>query len=283
MSFEDLFPAIKPWIETLPGLGKTKIFGETTLLDVFAVFGAMHLVGVALLGGCSILLNLRFMGAGLIDATPARIERGLRIWLITGIVLALLSGLVMGTLTAGKVYSSAPFFSKMLALAAALIFSFGVSNSIARSDGAISRGAMVAAVIGMLFWFASFFVLAVTPVTNVSLFHLSTACYAILLIFGTNRTRVIAAATYVLLHGGVFVMYWIVGFNVGYDPSEQIWIDISMYAVLAGLAVVIALLAYELYKGRAGAAGPPARLIAFFSILAWITVAAGGRWIGFSP
>jgi uncharacterized membrane protein YbaN (DUF454 family) len=283
MTFEELFPALKPWVETLPALGNAKVFGDATLLDIFAVFGAGHLVGMALLGGCSILLNVRFMGAGLIDATPARIERGLRPWLVTGIVLAILTGLVMGTLTASKVFSSAPFFSKMLALASALIFSFGVTNSIAKADGAISRNAKVAAVIAMLLWFASFFVLVSTPVTNIGLFHLVTACYALLLIFGANRTRVIAAASYAALYGGVLVMFWIAGFNMGYEPSEQIYIDISMYAVIAGLIIVVVLLGYELRKGRAEAASPLARLIAFFSILTWITVATGGRWIGFSP
>ena len=39
----------------------------------------------------------------------------------------------------------------------------------------------------------------------------------------------------------------------------------------------------ELRKGNAQAASGPARMIALFSILTWVTVAAGGRWIGLSP
>src|SRR5262249_37656511 len=151
-----------------------------------------HLIGLAMLGGCSLLLNVRFMGAGLIAASPQRIEKTLRPWFIAGIALALLTGLVMGALNAGKLYASASFFSKMLALAAALIFSFGVTNSIAKADGTISRNALIATLFGMAFWLGSLFVFVSTPVTNVGLFHLTTACYAILLIFGSNRTRIIA-------------------------------------------------------------------------------------------
>lgn len=283
MTFQELFPGIQPWVDGLPQLGKLPLPFGGTLLDVFAVFGAAHLVGLAMLGGCSLLLSVRFMGAGFIAASPQRIERTLRAWFVAGIVLAVATGLVMGALTAGKLYDSASFLSKMLALTAALIFSFGVINSISKADGAISRNALIAAVVAMALWLGSLFVFVSTPVTNVGLFHLTTACYAILLIFGSNRTRIIAGATYVLLFGGVFLTYWIVGFNVGYDPSEQIYLDVSMYAVIAALVVVIVQFARELRKGRADAASPQARMIALFSVLAWVTVATGGRWIGLSP
>lgn len=279
MSFEELLPGIKDWVDSLPALGKTKLLFDIKLLDIFAVFGAAHLVGMALLGGCSILLNVRFMGAGLIDATPAKIEKALRPWFRIGLVIALLSGLVMGILTASKVYGSAAFFSKMIALAAALIFSFGVTNSIAKADGRISRDASIAAAVAILFWLGSLFVLVSTEVANVGLVQLTTGCYAILLIFGTNRTRIIAAAAYAVLFGGTYIMYWIVGFN-SYD---QVYLDISMYAIIAGLLIVAGLLFLELRKGNAQASSPLARIVALFSILTWITVATDGRWIGQSP
>jgi hypothetical protein len=37
----------------------------------------------------------------------------------------------------------------------------------------------------------------------------------------------------------------------------------------------------EIYKGKSDEATPTAKLIALFSVLCWVTVAAGGRWIGF--
>ncbi|HVY87687.1 MAG TPA: DUF6644 family protein [Hyphomonadaceae bacterium] len=279
MNFQQYLPGLQSWIETLPLLGKTKLLFGVTLLDIFALFGGMHLVGMALIGGCTILINVRFMGAGVIDATPQSMWKSLRPWVIVGVVLAIFSGLIMGALTASKLFQSNAFFAKMMALAAALIFSFGVTGSIARHEGKVSRNALIATVVALLLWVLSLFVFGSTEVTNVGLFHVVTACFAIVLVFGANQTRIIAAATYGVLYGGTYIMYWIVGFN----SFDQIYLDIARYAVILGFLVVAALLFLELRKNNALAASGPARMIALFSILTWVTVAAGGRWIGFSP
>lgn len=279
MSFEKIFPGFNDFVDQLPLLGKVNL-GFFTLLDIFALFGAMHLVGMALIGGCSLLMNVRFMGAGITSETPAQVEKGLRAWLWTGIALAVFSGLIMGALTASKLYGSSAFLSKMLGLIAAIVFSFGVTNSIAKNEGQVSRNALIATVIAMVIWAASILVFVSTEVVNVGLFHLITACYGMVLIFGSQRTRIIAVAAWILLYGGVFIMYWIVGFN-SYD---QIYLDISMWSMIVGLLVVLTLIFLEISrKDRVDSATPTARLIAVFSFLTWVTVAAGGRWIGFSP
>jgi hypothetical protein len=279
MNFEKIFPGLNDFFDQLPLLGKVNL-GFFTLLDIFALFGAMHLVGMALIGGCSILMNVRFWGAGVTAETPAQVEKNLRVWLWIGIGMALFSGLIMGALTSSKLYGSAAFFSKIMALIAAVTFSFGVTNSIARSDGAVSRNALIAAAVAMVFWAISLLVFLSTEVVNVGLFHVITACYGMVLIFGSRMNRIIAVATYAVLFGGVFVMYWIVGFN-SYD---QIYLDVSMWSMIIGLLVVLGLIFMELrQKDRVDSATPLARLIAVFSFLTWVTVAAGGRWIGFSP
>src|SRR5262249_42137806 len=153
-----------------PLLGKVNL-GFFTLLDIFALFGAMHLVGMALIGGCSILMNVRFWGAGITAETPAQVEKNLRIWLWVGIGLAIFSGLIMGALPSSKLYGSAAFFSKIMALIAAVTFSFGVTNSIAKSDGQVSRNALIAAIVAMVFWAISLLVFLTTEVVNVGLFH----------------------------------------------------------------------------------------------------------------
>jgi hypothetical protein len=73
-------------------------------------------------------------------------------------------------------------------------------------------------------------------------------------------------------------MYWVVGFNT-YEP---IFDEISRWIVIAATLVVMGLYGYEIYAGKAKAASPQAKLLALFSILIWVTVAAGGRWIGFA-
>ena len=109
-------------------------------------------------------------------------------------------------------------------------------------------------------------------------FHMIAAGYAILFIFGGKLSRVIGVATFAILFGGNFVMY----FFVGFDNPDQIWQDISKYSLMIGSIVLIGLLAYEIYVGKAETGSKLAKLIALCSILTWVTVAAGGRWIGFS-
>ena len=82
MDFSKLFPGAADWVASLP-----KTWPFSMWQDVYAPFGAIHLVGLALLGGCVILLNLRLMGAGLTEEQPSTLERNLRPWLITGFVL----------------------------------------------------------------------------------------------------------------------------------------------------------------------------------------------------
>jgi hypothetical protein len=273
MDFSKLFPGAAMWVEGLP-----KTWPFVYLQDVYAPFGALHLVGLALLGGCVILLNLRLLGAGLTEETPSSIERNLRPWLITGAVIAIGTGLIIGALNSSKLYYSPAFFAKMVSMLAALIFTFGVANSVAKADGQISNNAKIAAGIAFLVWLFALGVFSTAQGVNPGIFHVITAGYAILIIFGSKLSRLAGVIAFSVLFVGTFVMY----FFVGFDNPDQIYQDISRYALIAGSLILVGLLGYEIFRGKAEAASPLARMIALFSILSWVTVAAGGRWIGFS-
>jgi hypothetical protein len=275
MTFEDLFkgiPGSADFVTNMP-----KIWPISLLQDVYAPFGALHLVGLALMGGAMILLNLRLMGAGLVDETPSQIEKNTRPWFIIGLVIVLGTGIIIGMLNSDKLYKSVPFFVKIMSLIAACIFSFGVTSSIAKAEGKTSTGNLVAGAIAFLLWAFALGVFATDGISAPGLFHPVYAGYAILLIFG-QRTRWIAAAAFALLFGGQFLMYTIVGFNT-YEP---IFDQASTYIFIAATLVLMLLYGWEIYKGKAEGGTPLAKLIALFSVLTWVTVAAGGRWIGFA-
>ncbi|HEY7799387.1 MAG TPA: DUF6644 family protein [Hyphomonadaceae bacterium] len=272
MTFEKLFPGAADFVTGMPD-----IWPISMLQDVYAPFGALHLVGLGLMGGAVILLNLRLMGAGLTTEQPATLERNLRPWLITGLAIVLFTGIIIGMLNSDKLYKSVPFFSKMVSLLAALIFSFGVTSAVAKADGKTSTPVLIASGIAFLLWLLAIGVLGADSISAPGVIHVITAAYAILLIYGV-RTRWLAAAAYALFFGGVFVMYWIVGFN-NYDTIYE---TITYWSTVAGSLVVAALYGYEIYAGKAEASSPLAKLIALFSVLTWVTVAAGGRWIGFA-
>src|SRR5262245_30888707 len=109
IDFSQLFPEAKSWVDglnqTQPWATLDKINGPFSV----SIFGAFHLVGLALLGGTSLLLNLRVLGTGITDASLSATEKGIRPWLITGFLVVFITGLIMGTVNAGKLYSSPAF------------------------------------------------------------------------------------------------------------------------------------------------------------------------------
>ena len=275
MTFEDLFKGIPGAAEFVSGM--PKIWPISLLQDVYAPFGALHLVGLALMGGAVILLNLRLMGVGLTEEQPSTLERNLRPWFIIGLAIVLGTGIIIGMLNSDKLYKSVPFFVKIMSLIAACIFSFGVTSAVAKAEGKVTMPVIITSAVAFLIWAFALGTFSVDEISAPGLFHPLAAGYAILLIFGA-RTRWITAAAFALLFGGQFIMYWIVGFNT-YEP---VYDEISRGIMIAATLIMIALFGFEMYKGKADAATPLARLIALFSILTWVTVAAGGRWIGFA-
>ena len=275
MTFEEIFKNIPGSSEFVAGM--PKIWPISLLQDIYAPFGALHLVGLALMGGAVILLNLRLMGAGLKEEPLPQMERTTRPWFIAGLAIVLGTGIIIGMLNSEKLYNSVPFFIKMTSLLSACIFSFGVTNAIAKNDGRTSTGVLVAAGIAFLLWLLALGVLGSDEISAPGLFHPLSAGYAILIIFGV-RTRWLAAGAFALLFGGMFLMYWIVGFNT-YEP---VYDEISRWITVLGGLAFIGLFSWEVYQGRMEASTPTAKLMAMFSVLTWVTVAAGGRWIGFA-
>lgn len=272
MTFDQIFPGIADGVANIIRTWPFSVIG-----DVYAPFGAIHLIGLALLGGCVIIMNLRLLGAGLTDESPSTVEKNLRVWHIVGAAIVIGTGLVIGGLNAERLYTSAAFFVKMVSMVAALIFTFGVVNSIAKADGVISKKTMYwAAAAALLFLFAMG-VFATGDGLNPGTFYVIAAAYAVLIIFG-NRTRWIALAAFVLLFGSVVISYWIVGF-ASESMDLQTW---SIAASWIGGLLFVVLTAFEIYKQDATPGGRIARMIAVMSILSWVATAAGGRWIGFS-
>lgn len=275
MTFEDIFKGIPGAAEFVSGM--PKVWPVSLLQDVYAPFGALHLVGLALMGGAVILLNLRLMGAGLVDETPADIEKNTRPWFIIGLAIVLGTGIIIGMLNSDKLYKSVPFFIKIMSLIAACIFSFGVTNSIAKNEGKVSSSNLLWGGIAFVLWLVSLGVFATDAISSPGLFHPIYFGYAILLIFG-QKTRWLALGAFTLLFGGMFVMFWIAGFNT----YEDVYNQTAQYITIASAVILMALYGFEISKGNAAGGTPLAKALALFSILIWVTVAAGGRWIGFA-
>jgi hypothetical protein len=272
MDFAHFFPGAADWIHNL-GLTAPFVY----IRDLYAPFGAIHLVGLALLGGCVILTCLRLLGAGMVDQSSADVERNLRVWHIVGAAIVIGTGLVIGGLNAERLYTSQAFFVKMIAMLSALIFTFGVVNNIAKSDGKVSTTSMILGGIAMVIFLFAMGVFSIADGISPGTFHVLTAGFAVLLLFG-KRTRWIAGIGFLVMFGTVLEGYIVAGLDSFSTELKNLGIARS---VLGGI-VLIGLTGYEIYKADATAGGRVAKMIAVMSILSWVATAAGGRWIGFS-
>jgi hypothetical protein len=278
MDFYTLFPTIEPWVASLK-----HTFPASLLVDTvwgFAVIEAFHLLFLGLLGGCVILLNMRLIGVGLMDAKPSALEERLRPFIWAGIVGVLISGIIIGMLNPEKLYTSPAFFAKMIGLVSALIFSLGVANAVSKRDGEVTMGTRIAAAIAFLLWLWAIGVFGLSTGTNPGTFHLVVAGYAILVAFARPPVRIAGIAIPLVLA----LVYLVYGYFVVGGPMADYDAFMGQTKLLVQIAAVIlvGLMGYEIFTGRASDTAPLAKLIGLFSILSWVTVAAAGRWIGLS-
>ena len=95
---------------------------------LFPVIEAGHLLGLAVLGGSVLVLDLRLLGLGLKSRPAAYVLDQTRPWLVGAIAVMLATGVPLFLSEAVKCYWSYAFRVKMAALALALLFTFGVRN-----------------------------------------------------------------------------------------------------------------------------------------------------------
>jgi hypothetical protein len=110
---------------------------------LFAIIESFHLMGLALLGGAILLVDLRLLGLGLREESATKLARDAQPVLIGSLVLMLISGTLLYLSEATKFYSEGfwdsaefPFVYKMLFLCLATAFTFSIRRKVLASDGA---------------------------------------------------------------------------------------------------------------------------------------------------
>jgi hypothetical protein len=92
----------------------------------FPVTAALHLFGLTLVGGTTVLVDLRLLGVDLWRDRAPQIVLGLERWLLIGLGIMVPTGLLMFLSTATKCYYLTAFWTKMTALALVLALTFTV-------------------------------------------------------------------------------------------------------------------------------------------------------------
>lgn len=121
---------------------------------LFPVIESFHLLALAVIGGAVLLVNLRLCGLGIRSQTPAQLWRDTRPWLIGSLTVLLVSGLMLYTSEAIKLYYNNAFWVKMGSLLAAMLFTFTVVQRVARADESSVNPlwSKTVAVLSLVFW-----------------------------------------------------------------------------------------------------------------------------------
>lgn len=123
-------------------------------LWLFPVIEAVHLLGLCVLGGAILILDLRLLGVGLRRQTVAQLARDLSPWLIGSVIVMLTTGTALFLSESVKCYYNQAFWVKISTLPFALLFTFTVRRRVAAREGPDPTArARLVAVASLILWF----------------------------------------------------------------------------------------------------------------------------------
>jgi hypothetical protein len=131
-------------------------FGQfvRTSLWLFPAIEAVHLLGLCLLGGSLLTLDLRMLGVGLRNQRIAALARDTRPWLAASVIVMIATGVPLFLSEAVKCYYNQAFWVKITTLPVALIFTFAVRQRIAADETLeTSARSRLVAVASLALWF----------------------------------------------------------------------------------------------------------------------------------
>ena len=120
---------------------------------VFAIIEMFHLLGLTLLLGTVVLVNLRLCGYGLQRQSLAEVASDALPWMLVGMAVTMGSGSLLFVSEAMKCYGSPPFFVKMGLLFMALVFTFTLHWKLTKRNAPPPVWGKVAAGVSLFLWF----------------------------------------------------------------------------------------------------------------------------------
>jgi hypothetical protein len=102
----------------------------------FAIIEAVHLMGLALLGGTVLAQDLRLLNVVMRDVPSNLVTEQAHRWFKVGLWILLLTGVPMLAGVATKCYHNPFYWTKMIALAVGILFVFTLKQPLLREDHA---------------------------------------------------------------------------------------------------------------------------------------------------
>jgi hypothetical protein len=121
---------------------------------LFPFIEIFHLVALGVLGGSVIILNLRLLGLRFREERTSGIARDVQPWMVGSLVVMLVSGFLLFSSEAVKMYGNRAFRAKMIFLALAILFNFTIYRKATRADETRISPARqrLAAFVSLLLW-----------------------------------------------------------------------------------------------------------------------------------
>jgi hypothetical protein len=95
---------------------------------LFPVIESVHLVGLGVIAGSVLIVDMRLLGIGLRSQSVEEVAENARPWMMGSLALMFASGILLFLSEATKCYYSFPFWFKMGSLALAIVFTFTLKS-----------------------------------------------------------------------------------------------------------------------------------------------------------
>ena len=122
---------------------------------LFPVIEAFHLLGLGLVVGSVLLVELRLLGVGLNRQPVALLAANAEPFLIAGLILSFSTGIPLFLSESIKAFYSFAFWVKMTSLLLVLIFTFTIRRRVTRTNVTADRPGLgrAMAIISLVLWF----------------------------------------------------------------------------------------------------------------------------------
>jgi hypothetical protein len=121
-----------PFFEWCQNSGLTVAMRSSKWL--FPVIACVHLMGLALIGGAVLVVDLRLLGFGLWRQPVAQVAREAQRWLFVSLLVMIPTGSLLFLSKAVQCYTLPAFWIKITSLFLALVFTFTVRRRVAMAD-----------------------------------------------------------------------------------------------------------------------------------------------------
>jgi len=118
--------------------------------SLIALLEIIHLIGLTLLLGTILMVDLSMLGLGIPRQPAALVARELNLFTVTGLTIMLVSGPLILCSEAVRCYKTPAFWVKMALLAIALVFHFTIHRRGTQAEHLQSR---IIGVLSMALWF----------------------------------------------------------------------------------------------------------------------------------